>query len=89
MNFTMRVIEEDGTRKISLGTGLVFPLDALPHDLRRRIDIATAHIQKGDDMRSAMRAMTREAVEHLWGDIMLRVAHRGPKSVCDIGQDNA
>jgi hypothetical protein len=85
MNFTMRPVTEEGVRKVKLGEGLVFSVDALPPDLRRRWDIACAHIERGDNVAGALKAMTREAVEHLWPQIMTRVAHLTPHSVCDIG----
>ena len=62
MNFTMRPVTEEGVRKIKLGEGLVFSVDALPPDLRRRWDIACAHIERGDNVAGALKAMTREAV---------------------------
>jgi hypothetical protein len=87
---TMRPIEEDGIKKFTLGTGLVFPVDALnnaPNDLRRRWDVCCSHIERGDDVAGALRVLTRETTEHLWSDIMMRVAHAGPRSALDIGQE--
>jgi hypothetical protein len=85
MKFTMRPIEEGGIRKLSLGNGLEFPLDALSPDLRRRWDVLCAHMERGDDVSGALKAMTRETVELLWPQIVMRAAHRTPHSVCDIG----
>jgi hypothetical protein len=89
MNFSMRPVVEDGIRKVSLGTGLTFAVDTLPQDLRRRFDVLCAHIERGDNVAGAVRAMTREMVEHYWPTIMMRTAQRGPKSALDIGQDEA
>jgi hypothetical protein len=85
MKFTMRPITEDGVRKFTLGAGLVFACDQLPPDLRRRFDVACAHIEKGDNVAGALKAMTREAIEHLWPQIMTRIAHLTPRSVCELG----
>jgi hypothetical protein len=84
----MRPIVEDGIRKVSLGSGLIFALDELPSDLRRRWDVAMAHLERGDNVSGAITAMTREAIEFLWPKISMRVVQRAPRSVLDIGQDN-
>jgi hypothetical protein len=89
MNFSMRPVVEDGIRKVSLGNGLVFALDVLPNELRRRYDVLCAHIERGDNVAGAIKAMTREMVEALWPQIMMRAAQRGPRSALDIGQDEA
>ena len=85
MKFTMRPIVENGVRKFTLGNGLVFACDQLPPDLRRRWDIAMAHVEKGDNVSGAIKAMTREAVEHLWPSIMARIAHLTPRTLLDLG----
>jgi hypothetical protein len=86
MNYTMRPITEaDGTRKVSLGEGLVFPLDSLPPDLKRRWSVAMSHLERGNNISGAIKAMTREALEALWPDIMARVAHKAPQSVLNVG----
>jgi hypothetical protein len=77
---TMRPIEEDGIRKVWLGDGLEFPVDALPIDLRVKWDIACARIEKGEDMSGALKAITREALAALWPQILMRTAHRNPQT---------
>jgi hypothetical protein len=88
MNFSMRPVTEDGIRKVSLGNGLVFPLDQLPPDLRQRWDICCAHIERGDNVAGAIKALTRECVEALWPQIVMRTTHkeRG-RSLLDLGME--
>jgi hypothetical protein len=88
MNFTMVPLEIAGVHMVKLGEGLVFPLDSLPQDLKTRWRIALKHIEKGDDVSGALKAMTREAVEALWPQIMMRAVHSAPRST-PFGQDAA
>jgi hypothetical protein len=90
MNFTMRPITENGVRKFTLGNGLDFAVDVLntaPNDLRRRWDVAMSHLERGDNVSDAIKVLTRETVEHLWNEIVMRAAHRAPRSALDIGQE--
>jgi hypothetical protein len=85
---SMRPVVEDGIRKISFGNGLVFALDQLPADVRQRWDICCAHIERGDNVSGAIKALTREAIEALWPDIVMRAKYkeRG-RSLLDLGQE--
>jgi hypothetical protein len=82
---SMRPITEDGVRKFSLGTGLVFSVDVLPPDLRRRFDLICADIERGRNVGLALKSLTEETTAALWPQISMRVAQRGPRSALDIG----
>jgi hypothetical protein len=75
---------------IKLGIGdLMVPVDKLPHDLRRRWDMAQARAQNGEDMRGAIRALLNEIQVALGPEIMFRAAHASatPHSAMEIGND--
>lgn len=85
-NFTARpVTAQDGSRRIKLGDGLEFSVDQLSPDLRQKWDITCAAIERGDDVRAALKTLTHEVTVHLTPQIAMRAVHAAPRSLLDLG----
>jgi hypothetical protein len=84
----MRPITEDGIRKFTLGDGFTFAVDILPPETRRKWDLLCADIERGADVRSALKNLTAETLKALQPTVAMRLAHAAlRRSILDIGLD--
>jgi hypothetical protein len=81
----MRPIEENGVRKIKLAEGMVFSVDVLPPELRRQWDVLCANIERGADVRVALKSLTNEILTALGPTVVMRLAHASRRSILDLG----
>jgi hypothetical protein len=80
----------DAIEMVKLGIGdLMVPVDKLPHDLRRRWDMAQARAQNGENMSGAIKTLQREIQDKLGPELLFRAAHAAatPHSAMQIGND--
>jgi hypothetical protein len=81
----MRPVEENGVRKIKLAEGMVFSVDVLPPETRRKWDQLCANIERGADVRSALKNLTDETLAALGPEMAMRAAQASRRSILDLG----
>jgi hypothetical protein len=74
------MIDDAAVRMIKLGPDLMVPLDMLPHDLRRRWDVAQSKAANGANQKTVIANLVAEIHGVLGPDMLIRAAQRAPQS---------